>query len=87
MNRRGFIQMLVVAPVASSLPWRAIASCLAPIAPTIATEITVSLDEVIAVTLRRHRAKIIENIFANNAMLKRLTQSNCVLDQMRKPRY
>lgn len=69
MNRRGFIRMLVAGSVTASLPWKSIAKAINPIAPKIAADINLSLDEILSETLRKCEAQIIENIFAQNSFL------------------
>ena len=71
MKRRGFLAFLITAPVSRALPWTKIAE-FAP-AP-IAAEINITLQEIIATTLRARMPELIANIHANNALLKRLSR-------------
>ena len=72
MNRRGFLQFLIAAPVTKSLPWATISKFIAPIAPQTAATIDLTLEEIISTTLRARMPELIANIENNNALLKRL---------------
>lgn len=78
MNRRGFLAFLVSAPVTKALPWQKIANVLQPFAPAAARAISLSLSEIIALTMRKHRAEMIANITQKNALLASLTARGVV---------
>jgi hypothetical protein len=69
MNRRGFLSFLVAAPVTRSLPWKTIASVIKPVAPATAAAIGLTLSEIIAAAIKKHRPQMIANIRAHNALL------------------
>jgi hypothetical protein len=78
MNRRGFLSLLVAAPVTRSLPWKAIAKAIEPIAPATAAAIGLTLSEIIAATIKKRRPELIANIAANNALLAHLKATGTV---------
>lgn len=67
MNRRGFLSFLITAPVVRALPWAGIASVIKPIAPALSA---LCFSEIVAITLRKHKAQIAANIIANNELLR-----------------
>lgn len=81
MNRRGFLKALIAAPVARALPWSGIAAFVAPVAPDIAADIRLTLSEIVAATIAAHRAEVIRNIQANNALFQRLQHRNQAEDR------
>jgi hypothetical protein len=72
MNRRGFLAVLIAAPVSRALPWEGIARFIKPVMPSLASDINLSFSDLVAVTVRKHLPEIRANIMARNELLKHI---------------